>query len=238
MKTDVLAFGAHPDDIELAAGGTIAMLTAQQKKVAIVDLTRGELGTRGSAAIRDKEAEASANLLGLSKRVNIDLGDGFFDINQKELLKVVEQIRYFQPEIILANAVADRHPDHGRGGALVKRAAFLSGLVKIETSVDGVKQAPWKPRAVYHYIQDNFIEPDFVVDITGFEEIKMKAIACFASQFYNPNSTEPETSISGPEFMQHIRARMVQMGRYISVKAGEGFTAGRPLGIANPLLFI
>jgi bacillithiol biosynthesis deacetylase BshB1 len=238
MKVDVLAFGAHPDDIELSAAGTLALLISKQKKVAIVDLTKGELGTRGSATIRDKEAEASAKLLGLSKRININLGDGFFEIEEKSLLKIVEQIRYFQPEIVFANAVEDRHPDHGRGSALVKRAAFLSGLVKVETSFEGQKQKPWRPRAVYHYIQDNFIVPDFVVDITGFEEIKMKSIACFASQFYDPDSTEPETTISSPEFMAHIHSRMMQMGRYINVKSGEGFTVDRPLGIANPLLFI
>ncbi|HLP12791.1 MAG TPA: bacillithiol biosynthesis deacetylase BshB1 [Flavobacteriales bacterium] len=238
MKVDVLAFGAHPDDIELSAAGTLAMLAAQNKKVAIVDLTRGELGTRGTAAIRDNESEASAKLLGIAKRVNLDLGDGFFEVEANALIKVIEQIRYFQPEIVFANAIDDRHPDHGRGSALVKRAAFLSGLVKIETSVDGKNQEAWRPRAVYHYIQDNFIEPDFVVDITGFEEIKMKAVACFSSQFFDPNSTEPETAISSPDFMSHIRSRMTQMGRYINVKSGEGFTIDRPLGIANPLLFI
>lgn len=238
MKVDVLAFGAHPDDIELSAAGTLAMLAAQNKKVAIVDLTRGELGTRGTAAIRDNESEASAKLLGIAKRVNLDLGDGFFEVEEKALMKVIEQIRFFQPEIVFANAIDDRHPDHGRGSALVKRAAFLSGLVKIETSLDGKMQEAWRPRAVYHYIQDNFIEPDFVVDITGFEEIKMKAVACFSSQFFDPNSTEPETAISSPDFMSHIRSRMTQMGRYINVKSGEGFTIDRPLGIANPLLFI
>jgi bacillithiol biosynthesis deacetylase BshB1 len=238
MKTDVLAFGAHPDDIELSAAGTIASLVAQQKKVAIVDLTRGELGTRGSADLRDKEAEASAKLLGVAKRVNLNLGDGFFEINQDSLTAIIQQIRFFQPEIVFANAIRDRHPDHGRGSKIVKRAVFLSGLIKIETTLDGKKQEPWRPKALYHYIQDNFIEPDFVVDVSGYEEIKMKSIACFSSQFYDPRSNEPETSISGPEFMTHIKSRMTQMGRYIHVKSGEGFTADRPLGIANPLLFI
>ena len=166
MKTDILAFGAHPDDIELSAAGTIAQQVANGKIVAIVDLTRGELGTRGSAQIRDTEAEAASKVLGLVKRVNLDLGDGFFEINEASLLKVVEQIRFFKPEIVLANAIADRHPDHARGSELVKRAAFLSGLPKIATSLNGVAQEAWRPKAVYHYIQDNFIEPHFVVDVT------------------------------------------------------------------------
>ncbi len=238
MQTDILAFGAHPDDIELSASGTIAMAIAQAKKVALVDLTRGELGTRGSADLRDKEAATAANVLGIVKRVNLDLGDGFFEINQEALIKVVEQIRHFKPKIILANAIRDRHPDHGRGSELVSRAAFLSGLIKIETKWDGKIQEAWRPRAVYHYIQDNFIEPNFVVDVSGFEEIKMRSIACYSSQFYDPSSKEPDTAISSPEFMEHIRARMTQMGRYINVKSGEGFTVDRPLGIANPLLFI
>jgi N-acetylglucosamine malate deacetylase 1 len=238
MQTDILAFGAHPDDIELSASGTIAMAISQSKKVAIVDLTRGELGTRGNADLRDKEAAAAANVLGITKRVNLNLGDGFFEINQHSLIKVVEQIRYFKPKIILANAIRDRHPDHGRGSELVSRAAFLSGLIKIETKLDGKVQDVWRPTAVYHYIQDNFIEPSFVVDISGFEEIKMRSIGCYSSQFYNPDSKEPETAISSPEFMAHIRARMTQMGRYINAKSGEGFTVDRPLGIANPLLFI
>ena len=238
MQTHVLAFGAHPDDIELSAAATIAKLIAQQKSVAFVDLTRGELGTRGNASIRDSESKAASKQLGILNRINLDLGDGFFEINQTSLLKVIEQIRFFKPEIIFANAVKDRHPDHGSGGELVSRAAFLSGLIKIESSLNGVEQKPWRPKAVYHYIQDNFIEPHFVVDVSGFEEIKMKSIACYNSQFYDPNSAEPETAISSPEFMSHIRARMTQMGRYINVKSGEGFTADRPIGIDNPLQFI
>lgn len=238
MKIDILAFGAHPDDIELSAAGTIASMIAKEKKVVIVDMTRGELGTRGTAEIRDKEAEASAKVLGVLKRINLDLGDGFFEINKHSLLKVIEQIRYFKPEIIFANAIRDRHPDHARASKLVKRAAFLSGLTKIITTHDGKNQEAWRPKAVYHYIQDNFIEPDFVVDISGFDEIKMKSINCYASQFYDPNSKEPNTAISNPEFMAHIKSRMTQMGRYINVSSGEGFTVDRPLGIANPLQFI
>lgn len=238
MKTDILAFGAHPDDIELSAAGTIAQQIAGGKIVAIVDLTRGELGTRGSAQIRDAEAEAASKVLGIVKRINLDLGDGFFEINEASLLKVVEQIRFFKPEIVLANAIADRHPDHARGSELVKRAAFLSGLPKIATTLNGVNQEAWRPRAVYHYIQDNFIEPHFVVDVTGFEEVKMNSIKCYASQFYDPKSNEPATAISSPEFMHHITSRMTQMGRYINVKSGEGFTVDRPIGISNPLQFI
>ncbi len=238
MQTHILAFGAHPDDIELSAGGTIAALVSLQKKVAIVDLTRGELGTRGTADLRDIEAANASKVLGLTQRVNLDLGDGFFEQNNNSLIKIIEQIRFFRPEIILANAVSDRHPDHGRGSELVKRACYLSGLHKIQTQLNGVNQEAWRPKAVYHYIQDNFIEPSFVVDITGFEEIKLKAIGCYTSQFYNPNSTEPETKISSPEFIEFIKSRMIQMGRCINVKSGEGFTVDRPIGISNPLQFI
>lgn len=230
MKTDILAFGAHPDDIELSASGTILSHKAQGKSVAIVDLTRGELGTRGNADIRDKEAEAAAKVMGVTQRINLNLGDGFFEINESNLIKVIEQIRYFKPDIILANAIKDRHPDHGRGAELVARAAFLSGLIKIETTYNKVKQETHRPVAVYHYIHDNFIEPHVIVDVTSFEELKMKAIACYSSQFFNPDSKEPSTPISSPQFMDHIIGRLKQMGRLINVKSGEGFTVGRPMG--------
>jgi len=237
-KVDILAFGAHPDDVELSASATLAKQISLGKKVALVDLTQGELGTRGTAAIRKTEAAAAAKVLGIEHRVCLQLEDGFFEINTPTLMRVIEQIRFFQPEIILANAISDRHPDHQRGSELVKRAAFLSGLPKISTQYNGKEQEAWRPKAVYHYIQDNFIEPDFVVDVTGFEEVKMKSIFCYSSQFFNPESKEPDTPISSPEFIQFVESRLNQMGRYIKVKSGEGFTVDRPLGITDLTQFI
>lgn len=238
MKADILAFGAHPDDVELAAAGTVIKHVKQGLKVVMVDLTRGELGTRGSAELRDKEAAASSVVLGISARVNLNLGDGFFEISQHELIKVIEQIRYYKPEIVLANAKSDRHPDHGRGGDLVSRACFLAGLSKVKTIYNKEEQDCWRPKAIYHYIQDYFLQPDLVVDITGHEAQKMEAIRCFSSQFHNPSSQEPQTPISSPEFMLHISAREIQMGRYIGVKSGEGFTVERPVGTSNLLQFM
>ena len=231
MKADILAFGAHPDDVELAASGTVAAHVALGKKVVLMDLTCGELGTRGNAGLRKKEADAAAKLLGVEKRINLDLGDGFFEINETALKKIIEQIRLFQPEIVLANAVSDRHPDHGRGGDLVSRACFLSGLIKIETQHNGQQQAAWRPKAVYRYIQDHYIRPDIVVDITPYAEIKMQSILCYSSQFYDPQSTEPATPISTPEFLENIKGRMVQMGRFINARYGEGFNVERPAGV-------
>lgn len=231
MKADILAFGAHPDDIELAASGTVAAHIAGGKKVVLVDLTSGELGTRGNADVRKKEAAAAAKLLGVEQRIILDLGDGFFEINETALKKIIEQIRRFQPEIVLANAVSDRHPDHGRGGDLVSRACFLSGLIKIPTYHNGEPQQAWRPKAVYRYIQDNFIRPDIVVDITPYADLKMKSILCYTSQFYDPHSKEPLTPISTPEFLEHVRGRMIQFGRYINVQYGEGFTFERPAGV-------
>jgi len=233
MKADILVFGAHPDDIELAASGTVAAHIAQGKKVVLVDLTSGELGTRGNAELRKKEAAAAAKVLGVQHRTILDLADGFFEINDESLKKIIEQIRLYQPQIVLANAKHDRHPDHGRGGDLVSRACFLSGLIKIETKHQGQLQQPWRPQAVYRYIQDNFIEPDVVIDITEYAEVKMQSILCYSSQFYNPQSTEPVTPISTPEFLDAVKGRMVQMGRYIGVKYGEGFTFERPAGVKD-----
>lgn len=231
MKADILAFGAHPDDIELAASGTVAAHIAGGKKVVLVDLTSGELGTRGNAELRKQEAAAAAKLLGVAHRTILDLGDGFFEINENALKKVIEQIRLYQPEVVLANAKHDRHPDHSRGGDLVSRACFLSGLIKVETYCDGKQQEAWRPRSVYRYIQDHFIEPDIVVDITPYADLKMKSIMCYSSQFYDPQSKEKATPISTPEFLEHIKGRMIQMGRYINVKYGEGFTVERPIGL-------
>lgn len=231
MKLDILAFAAHPDDIELAASGTISRHIKQGKKVGIIDLTRGELGTRGSAELRDIEAKKSAQILGLSVRHNLDLGDGFFEIAENSLLEVIKMIRLYQPEIVLCNAVSDRHPDHGRGGDLVSRACFLSGLIKINTSFEGAHQLPHRPKAVYRYIQDRWIDPDLVIDITDEMEVKMQSIQAFSSQFYDPNSDEPETPISSKEFMEFVVARSTQFGRIIGCRYGEGFTVEKAIGV-------
>ena len=232
---DICAFGAHPDDVELFAGGTIAKSVAQGKKVAIVDLTRGELGSRGTAETRAKESAAAQQILGVPHRENLNLGDGYFEVNQGSLDVVIEVLRRLRPSMVLANALEDRHPDHGRGAELIHRAAFLSGLVKIETrdSISGEIQMPWRPQAVYHGIQDRWREPSFVVDIEGFEELKAKAIAAYETQFHklseaSTSSDEPQTPISTPEFLIHVKGRDVAMGRLGGVKSGEGFETKRP----------
>lgn len=222
----LLAFAAHPDDVELAASGTIISHIQQGYRCGVIDLTRGELGTRGNAESRKTEAAASSKIMGLSVRDNLDLGDGFFEINQTTLMAVVTQIRKYKPSIVLANAVSDRHPDHGRAAALVSRACFLAGLPKIETGT----YPAHRPKAVYHYIQDRFIKPDVIVDITAVFEQKMTAIKAFKTQFYDPNSTEPETPISSKEFMEFLEARSLEYGRTIGTKYGEGFTTERTLG--------
>ena len=231
MKLDILAFAAHPDDIELACSGTLIKEIARGKKVGIIDLTEGELGSRGSSELRYEEAAKASQVMGVSIRENLNLGDGFFEINEESMLRVIEMIRKYQPEIVLCNAIKDRHPDHGRGSELVKRAAFLSGLIKIETEIDGKIQEKWRPKQVFHYIQDEYIEPDFVIDITEEFETKMESIYCYSSQFYNPKSTEPQTPISSKEFIDFLDGRARQFGRTIGVKYGEGFTSSNPLKI-------
>ena len=233
MKLDILAFAAHPDDIELSASGTLMTHINQGKKVGIVDLTKGELGTRGSAELREKEASIASELMNIDARVNLDLGDCFFNNAEKELLKVIEQIRYFQPDVVLCNAHSDRHPDHSRGSELVSRACFLAGLIKIETKHNGEQQEIWRPQSVFHYIQDNWIDPDFVIDITEVFDGKMNAINAYSSQFFNPESDEPATPISSLEFMENIKGRALAFGRLIGVKYGEGFTVERALGVKD-----
>lgn len=230
MKLDILAFAAHPDDVELAASGTLMAHIALGKKAGIVDLTRGELGSRGSAEIRMKEVEASNKILGLHVRENLGFRDGFFVKDEAHLLKVIEVLRKYRPEIVLANAVSDRHIDHGRAADLLHDACFLSGLRKIETQHNGTAQEAWRPKVVYHYIQDHHLHPDLVVDITPYFERKMEAIKAFSSQFYDPNSREPQTPISGKDFMDYVASRCLHMGRQISVQYGEGFTVKRPVG--------
>jgi bacillithiol biosynthesis deacetylase BshB1 len=233
MKVDILAIGVHPDDVELSCSGTIAKHISFGKTVGILDLTLGELGTRGSAEIRTKEANASAKILGVSFRTQLKFKDGFFENNETHLKQIIEVIRKHQPEIILCNAVSDRHPDHGRSAKLASEACFYSGLIKIETSVDGDKQAPWRPKAVYHYIQDHYIHPDFVVDISDFMEIKHRSIMAFSSQFYDPKSGEPETPISSKAFIETINSKMALWGRAIGVPYAEGFTVDRYPGVNN-----
>ncbi len=233
MKLDVLVFASHPDDAELGCSGTIASLVAEGKKVGVIDLTKGELGTRGTAETRSEEAKVSASILGLSARENLDLGDGFFEINEQTLLDLVRMIRKYQPTTILANATEDRHPDHGRGGALQLRASFLSGLVKIKTELEGVNQTPWRAVNFYHYIQDRYLTPDFVVDVTPFWETKITSIKAFKSQFKVENSNEPETYISSPEFWDFITARAQEFGHSAGFKYGEGFVKSKQIGLKS-----
>ncbi|MFM6934223.1 MAG: bacillithiol biosynthesis deacetylase BshB1 [Flavobacteriales bacterium] len=230
MKLDILAFAAHPDDVELSASGTLLHYAAQGKKIGIIDLTEGELGTRGSVADRYAESAAAGKLMGLSIRKNLNLGDGFFEVNEENKRKIIEQIRIHQPEIVLANSLSDRHPDHGRGGKLVADACFLSGLRKIETIVDGVSLAPHRPRLVLHYIQDHYSHPDIVIDVTNYIDQKVEVIQAFRSQFFDPQSTEPTTPISGEEFFHFLKGRMMQYGRPIGVDYAEGFNVTRILG--------
>ena len=223
IKLDILAFGAHPDDVELSCSGTILKNISLRKKVGIIDLTKGELGTRGTALLRLKESNLAAKILGVSFRENLKMSDGFFQNDKKHQLAVIKKIRQYRPEVVLANAVEDRHPDHGRGAKLVADACFLAGLQKIETKYEGKKQVAWRPKAVYHYIQYRKLKPDFVVDISAFVDDKMKSINAFGSQFYNPNSKEPATLISNPDFFDYIRNREMEYGNTIGVKYAEGF---------------
>jgi len=227
-KVDVLAFGAHPDDVELSAAGTLSKMAAAGKVIGIADLTAGELGSRGSAPIRLREAEAAAKIMGVQYRENLGLADGFFEVNEANLLKVIESIRRYQPEVVLANAINDRHPDHGRGSDLVSRACFLSGLRRINTQSEGAEQKEWRPKVVYHYIQDYWIKPDFVVDITHYMKVKMASIQAYSSQFFDPNSKEPKTPISGHSFLDFIESRARHFGRPSGAEFGEGFTVERP----------
>jgi bacillithiol biosynthesis deacetylase BshB1 len=232
-KIDILAIGVHPDDVELSCSGTLAKHIAMGKSVGILDLTRGELGTRGNAEIRTKESMEAARILGVANRIQLNLRDGFFEQNEQSLISIIQQIRFFCPDIVLCNAINDRHPDHGRSAKLVADACFYAGLAKIETVYDGQKQTAWRPKAVYHYIQDNYLEPDFVIDVTDYKELKHKAILAFSSQFYNPGSQEPETPISSADFLESVDAKMRVMGRQIGVSFAEGFKRTRYIGVQN-----
>jgi len=229
MKLAILAFGAHPDDVELGAGGTIAKEIAKGKKVGIIDLTRGELGTRGTPELRDEEAKKAAAILKVSIRENLGFADGFFVNDKDHQLEIIKRIRKYRPEIVLCNAIDDRHIDHGKGSKLVSDACFLSGLTKIATSDEGTNtpQEPWRPKVVYHYIQWKNITPDFVVNVSGFIDKKTEAILAYASQFFDPTSDEPETPISSKNFIDSVNYRARDLGRLIGTEYAEGFTVER-----------
>lgn len=231
MKLDILAFGAHPDDVELGCGATIAKEIDLGKAVGIIDLTRGELGTRGSAEIREEEASAAAAILGVQIRENLGFRDGFFVNDEKHQLEIIKMIRKYRPEIVLCNAINDRHIDHGKGSKLVSDACFLSGLRKIETVYKGQLQTEWRPKVVYHYIQWENIEPDFVVDTTGYIEKKVASVLAYGTQFYDENSREPSTPITSKNFLDSITYRAKDLGRLINKDFGEGFTVERYVAV-------
>ena len=233
MTVDIMAIGAHPDDIELGCGGTIAKEVSRGKKVGIVDLTRGELGTRGSVEIRKEEANLAKEILGVQVRENLGFLDGFFVNDQKHQIQVIKMIRKYQPEIVICNAIDDRHIDHPKGSKLVSDACFLSGLEKIKTNLADVGQNKWRPKQVYHYIQWKNIEPDFVVDISKFIAVKMSAVKAYGSQFYDPSSNEAETPITSKNFIDSVEYRAQDLGRLISVGYAEGFTVERYIGVDN-----
>lgn len=233
MKVDILAFAAHPDDVEISCSGTLIKHIEAGHKIGIIDLTRGELGTRGSAEIRLKEAADASAMMGISIRENLGLEDGFFDLSVENKLKVVQQIRKFKPSVVLANAVSDRHPDHGRASKLVSDACFLAGLIKVKTTYEGIEQDAWRPKVVYHYIQDRYMKPDFIVDISSVMEKRMNALMAYSSQFFNPDSKEPVTAISTTQFLDNLRGRAIDFGRIIGADYGEGFVAERVIGVQS-----
>jgi len=238
MKVDILAIGVHPDDIELSCSGTLLSQIHHGRTVGLLDLTRGELGSRGTPEIRDNEARNAAEMMGAKFRLNLGMADGFFQYTKENLIKIVRVLRDAQPEIVLANAIDDRHPDHGRAAKLVADACYYSGLKKIETqSAKGNDQIHWRPKAVYHYIQDYNLEPDFVVDISEFIDKKLDLVMAFGSQFYNPNAKEfemePKTPISSKEFFDFLRAKAATYGRHCGFQYAEGFTAPRTIGVED-----
>ena len=230
-QVDILAFGAHPDDVELGCAGTIAKEISLGRKVGIIDLTEGELGTRGSVEIRYKESAKASEILGISFRENLKMRDGFFKNDEEHQMQVIKMIRKYRPKIVLCNAVDDRHIDHGKGAKLVSDACFLSGLKRIETVLNGEKQESWRPNVIYHYIQWKDLKPDFVVDITGFMDKKVQAIMAYDSQFYNPNSDEIVTPIATKNFLDSIRYRSQDLGRLIGTDFAEGFTVERYVAV-------
>ena len=233
MKVDILAIGAHPDDVELGCGGTLAKLILEGKKAAIVDLTQGELGTRGTNITRAQEAASASEILGISARENLKMKDGFILNSEEYQMQIVKMIRKYQPEIVLANAVDDRHPDHAKAAKRVSDACFLSGLVKIETELDGENQKQWRPKQVFHYIQWKHITPDFVIDISDFMEKKIEACLAYKTQFYDPDSKEPMTPIATKDFLESLTYRAQDLGRLSGVEFAEGFTTEKLLAFKN-----
>tara|TARA_B100000927_G_scaffold195073_1_gene157465 strand:- start:668 stop:1381 length:714 start_codon:yes stop_codon:yes gene_type:complete len=232
---DILAFGVHPDDIELGCGGTLIKHINLGYKVGLVDLTRGEMGTRGDISTRAKESEAASNIIGASFRINLKMEDAFIEINKENILKIVTVLRQYKPTLVLCNAVRDRHPDHAIASKLVSKACFTAGLLKVQTKFNEKKQLPHRPKAIYHYIQDRWIDPQIIVDISDHFETKTKAVLAYKSQFYDPNSKEPSTPISSKEFLDTLTAKAQLMGRTINSKYGEGFTVETPVGVNNLL---
>jgi bacillithiol biosynthesis deacetylase BshB1 len=230
MKLDILAFGAHPDDVELSAGATLLKYSAEGKSIGIIDLTEGELGTRGNSVLRYEESGKAAKILKLKTRKNLNLGDCFFEDSNENKIKIIELIRHHEPELVLANSVTDRHPDHGRAAKLVSEACYLSGLEKITTSYEGSNQAKFRPRLLLHYIQDYYLTPDVILDISSHGDQKIDLIKCYKSQFFDVNSKEPKTPISGEEFFVYVEGRMLSYGRELGVKYGEAFNVSRTLG--------
>jgi len=232
-KVDILAFGAHPDDVELGCVGTILLQISLGYKVGVVDLTKGELGTRGSSDIRTKETKKASQKMGILFRENLGFSDGFFENNHINKLEVIKILRFCRPSIILCNAREDRHPDHGRAASLIYDACFLAGLDKIDTTYNGEKQIPFRPNVIYNYLQYNDTKPDFIVDVSEFIDQKMEIIKSYSSQFYNPDSNEPETIISKKEFLDLVLSRSSDLGRFISVDYAEGFSVYRYIGVNN-----
>ena len=233
IKVDFLAIGAHPDDVELGCGGTIAKLINDGKTVAIVDLTQGELGTRGTNLTRAEESANASKILGISARENLKLKDGFLNNTEEYQMEVVKMIRKYQPEIVLANAIDDRHPDHAKAAKLVSDACFLAGLIKIETSLNGETQKPWRPKQIFNYIQWKNVTPDFVIDISDFMEKKIEACLAYKTQFYDPNSKEPMTPIATKDFLESLTYRAQDLGRLSGVAFAEGFTTEKLIAFKN-----
>lgn len=233
MKLDLLIMAAHPDDAELSCAGTIARHVQEGRKVGIVDFSRGEMGSRGTPEQRLQEAEEASRILGIAARENMGFADGFFENDEQHQRALIRVIRKYRPEVVLANALEDRHPDHGKGALLAQSACFLSGLQKITTTDDSREQDPWRPGKLFHYIQDRYMKPDVVVDISGYWDVKFNAIKAYKSQFYDPGSKEPETYISHPDFLRFTEARAREMGHAIGVTYGEGFVAAQQVGITD-----
>lgn len=234
-KVDILAIGVHPDDVELSCAATLIKHIENGHTAAVVDLTKGELGTRGSATTRMSEADAAAEIIGIKYRMNLGMRDGYFQHNETNVNKIISAIRRFRPKVVLANAIRDRHPDHGRASKLIADACYYSGLSKINTSFNQLEQEKWRPDAVYHYIQDYSLKPDLIVDVSGFEEKKLEAIMAYKTQFFDPSSVEPNTPISSKAFMDILMTRMQEWGRLIGVSHGEAYTCSRPIGASDVL---